>query len=161
MIKIPLSKGYFALISDCDKKRILQFKWHVQIKRSNYILVVRSVYSETGIQSVQKMSRFIMNITDKKMIVDHRNGNPLDNRRCNLRLTTSQQNSWNSKRPKNNKSGYKGVSFSSTMKKWRARIHVNKKEIPLGYFDSVIEAAIAYNKGALKYFGKYARVNLI
>lgn len=160
MIKILLSQGYFALISNGDKKRVSKHKWYAQ-RKGKYVLPMRHIYINGKCKYTQKMSRFILNVIDKKIIVDHKNGNSLDNRRCNLRLTTSQQNSWNSKRPKNNKSGYKGVSFSKPMKKWRARIHVNKQEISLGYFDNIIEAAIAYNKGALKYFGKYAKVNNI
>ncbi len=67
---------------------------------------------------------------------------------------------------KNNTSGYKGVinvSKHSRMKTrvWVASIKVNYKTIRLGYYETPEEAALAYNKAALKYHGVYARLNVL
>ena len=95
------------------------------------------------------------------MDVDHINGNPLDNRKCNLRVVSHQQNCFNRKLSKNNSTGYKGVSLYKPNGKFKAYIKVNYKQIVLGYYDTAEEAAEAYNKAAIEYFGEYARLNVI
>ena len=91
--------------------------------------------------------------------IDHINGDPKDNRWINLRAATNTQNSRNSRKPKNNTSGYKGVSFISRLNKYRATIMVNRKHIYLGLFVDPKEAALAYNNAAIKYFGEFALLN--
>lgn len=92
--------------------------------------------------------------------VDHINHNRLDNRRENLRICSKTQNMHNIPNGRG-KSSYKGVSMDSRVKfkKWRATIVVNKKQIGLGYYLTELEAALAYNKAALQYFGEYACIN--
>jgi hypothetical protein len=87
--------------------------------------------------------------------VDHINGDPSDNRICNLRAATHQQNIASSKHRVNNTSGRKGVI--PTNGRWRARISVNSKTIHLGMFDSVDDAHSAYMKAAHVHFGEFAR----
>ena len=65
--------------------------------------------------------------------VDHINGDGLDNRKANLRICTVNENNKNAKMRKDNKSGYKGVSWYPNRHKWRCVIFVNKKQIYLGY----------------------------
>jgi len=91
--------------------------------------------------------------------VDHINGNGLDNRRCNLRLCEHKQNMANQGSRKNTSSKYKGVTFYKRDQKWQAKISPNGKTIHLGYFDSEIEAAKAYNRKAVEVFGEFARLN--
>ena len=91
--------------------------------------------------------------------VDHKNSDGLDNRLCNLRLCTySQNNSHVGKKPRNS-SGYKGVSWSKKLRKWRAQIAHNKKYYHLGYFNSKLCAANEYDKAAKKYHGEFAYLN--
>ncbi len=97
----------------------------------------------------------------KNSVADHINRNIRDNRRCNLRTVTRQHNKANSGVPKNNKSGFKGVSFYSKYQKYRAYIKVDYKHIFLGYFETPGEAANAYDVAAIKYFGNYALTNKI
>jgi len=92
----------------------------------------------------------------KGMVVDHINGNRLDNRKCNLRVCTHAENSMNTKISTANTSGFKGVSKSRSGKKWRARLTVNRKIAYLGVFDSKEEAHIMYCFGATHYFGEFA-----
>lgn len=73
-------------------------------------------------------------------MVDHINGNGLDNRIENLRACTKSQNMMNMATPKHNTSGFKGVGWSKQMNKWRAHISLDGKLMHLGYFDD-IEAA--------------------
>lgn len=91
--------------------------------------------------------------------LDHINGDPSDNRISNLRVVTRKQNNRNSTKSTNNTSGYKGVSWSKSWKKWIAVITVNYKHILLGGFLCPKEAANAYDNAATKYHGEYAKTN--
>lgn len=91
--------------------------------------------------------------------VDHINGNPFDNRRCNLRLASRSQNAANSRLNRANTSGYKGVYWHKTTKRWHARIHVNGRTKSLGYFHTAAAGGAAYDRAALENFGPYARPN--
>lgn len=88
-------------------------------------------------------------------MVDHINRNILDNRRCNLRYVTRQQNVMNSSMRKDNTSGYKGIFWFKRNKKWQASIGFQKKSIHLGFFLTKEEAASAYQKKAKELFGAY------
>ena len=94
-------------------------------------------------------------------MIDHVNGIRDDNRLLNLREATNHQNCMNRPMATKNRSGYKGVSFHTQSKKWRARINLNKQEITLGSFTCPIEAAKAYNKAALELHGEFAFLNPI
>lgn len=91
--------------------------------------------------------------------IDHINLDTLDNRRCNIRYCTHQQNQMNQPLQRNNTSGVSGVSYYPPRHKFRARIKVNQKEIHLGYFDTFEDAVKARNIGMLCMFGQYGRFN--
>jgi hypothetical protein len=97
----------------------------------------------------------------KGLKVDHKDGDGLFNVEGNLRVATSAQNGSNQGLAKHNTSGFKGVSWANHMQKWRAQIQVDGKHIHLGYFDSPIDAAKAYNEGALKYHKEFAVLNVL
>jgi len=87
--------------------------------------------------------------------IDHADGNSLNNKIENLREATQSQNVHNATKRTTNKSGYKGVCFVKN--KWRSAIMVNGKNISLGVYDSIEEAAIAYKNGANKFYGQFAK----
>ena len=95
----------------------------------------------------------------ERPFLDHRDRNPLNNRKSNLRFCTHAENMRNRGIPKNNTSGYKGVVKNG--KGWAAQIGINKKTICIGFFKDKLPAAIAYNKAAIKYHGEYACLNTI
>ena len=85
-------------------------------------------------------------------LIDHINGNPLDNRMVNLREATNYENSQNIYKPQsNNTSGFLGVTYMQKKKKWRAKIAVEGKRLSLGYYKSPEDAHKAYIEAKRKY----------
>lgn len=91
--------------------------------------------------------------------VDHINLDTLDNRSCNLRIVTHQQNQINQPLQKNNTSGITGVSFYRPRNKFRARIKIGQHDIHLGYYETFVEAVQARNVGMKCMFGEFGRYN--
>lgn len=162
MKQIPLTKGLFALIDDEDFEWLSQIKWHAH-KDSNTKDTYYAYCKHPDKNSTLAMHRIILGITDPAILIDHRNGNALDNQRDNLRISTHAQNMQNQKINSKNTSGFKGVGFRKDSGLWRARISVNGKRITLGHFNTAEEAAIAYNEAAEneKFYGAFARLNKI
>lgn len=155
--KITLTKGFVTIVDEEDYEYLNQWKWHyTKVRNDGY--AVRWVRISPTKLKIVRMHRLIMNPPDE-MYIDHINGDRLDNRKCNLRVCTNIQNSWNRKINKGRK--YKGICFEKRRGKWKVYIDVNKKRISLGYFDSEEDAARIYNKAAEKYFGEFARLNVI
>jgi hypothetical protein len=99
-----------------------------------------------------------MNAPDN-LLVDHRNGNSLDNRRDNLRLATNSQNQYNKRKKPNTSSRFLGVAFHKKNRKWTAYLQASGKRIYLGSFNSEIEAARVRDAAAKKHRGEFARLN--
>lgn len=91
--------------------------------------------------------------------IDHKDGNPSNNKFDNLREATRSQNNWNSKLAKNNTSGYKGLTLNKQTGKWRARIRCYGKKINLGTFNDKLDAINALKEARIKYHGDFARIN--
>lgn len=89
-------------------------------------------------------------------VIDHINRDPYDNRLCNLRLCSQQQNTFNAGPSKNNTSGFKGVYFRKDTGKWAAEITHNRKKKSLGCYPTPELASAAYNKAAQETFGEFA-----
>jgi hypothetical protein len=89
--------------------------------------------------------------------IDHINGDPLDNRYCNLRIATRSQNNMNSKGKPSKKGMPRGVRWHAQTSKWNARICCNKKVLSLGYFTAIEDAVNARRKAEEKYFGEFRR----
>ncbi len=91
--------------------------------------------------------------------IDHINGDGLDNRKSNLRICKHGENQYNSKMPKNNTSGYKGVYWDKRRNKWISQININGKHVYIGQFINAIDAANAYDKAAMQYHKEFAKPN--
>lgn len=72
--------------------------------------------------------------------IDHINGDKSDNRICNLRISSHQQNMFNMKKKSTNKSGVKGVHFDKRCNKWRAQTSINKKRVHIVLFNTIESA---------------------
>jgi hypothetical protein len=150
MKTIELSKGAFAIVDDADYERVNHYSWH--LSSQGY---AEGCTRKAEGQNRLYMARFILGVTDATKQVDHINGNPLDNRRSNLRICTAKENMRN--RTSKNTNGFKGVHRQ--LKKFRAIIHKDYKQIYLGTFDTAEEAARAYDKAAREMFGEFAKLN--
>lgn len=151
---IPLTKEKRAIVDNDDFARINELSW-----------CFSNGYASKKTRGNKNlfMHTLIMDCP-KGMKIDHKNGDGLDNRRSNLRFCTQQQNTFNQKLSKSNTSGYKGVCYfpyGKRLKRWVAKINIDGKQKHLGYFLTAKEAALAYNKGAVKYFGEFSRLNKI
>jgi hypothetical protein len=105
-----------------------------------------------------RMHRLLMGIIGNEdgIVVDHINGKTNDNRRSNLRLATTSENIYNSKLASDNTSGITGVDLRKRDGKWRARLSIRGKEVPLGFFENREDAIKARLQGELQYFGEFA-----
>jgi hypothetical protein len=153
-IKLANSDNY-TLVDDDDYERFKHLPWRES--QHGYAQVCKAVNKRS---KTFHLHREIMSPPDG-LYVDHINGNPLDNRKENLRIVTHQQNMFNVKNYITNKSGYRGVSWHPQRNKWRARLHYLGNEIHIGVFDSKEDAARAFNKKAAELYGEYARLNVI
>ncbi|WP_346920788.1 HNH endonuclease [Clostridium sp. UBA7339] len=146
--KCTLEKGQSFIIDIEDTSILYKYKW--RMNALGYVF-----YGHSGL-----LHRLIMKPPAKE-VVDHINGRPWDCRRKNMRIASQKQNSYNCRIGKNNKTGFKGVSFSASRQLYEACICVDRKTRHLGRYKTAIEAAHAYNRAASFYFGEYAKLNII
>ena len=106
------------------------------------------------------LHRIIMGDPDGYKI-DHIHGSSTknDNRKCNLRIATNQQNTMNSKMHSNNTSGVTGVSWDSRSSRWVVQIGYKMKRIHVGYYDNFDDAVVARKNAEEKYFGEWSYDN--
>ena len=155
--RIILTNGMIAVVDSDDYVRVSGFSWVPVSGRRG----AKTTYAVTrsrigrGVRVSTLMHRIIMN-APLGILVDHRDGDGLNNRKSNLRLATNQQNLANRGKNRNNSSGYKGVRRARSGGKWVARIKVGGIEHHLGSYVSAAMAVSAYNAAAKKYFGEFA-----
>jgi hypothetical protein len=161
MARLQLKNGGTALIDDIDVERVSQFNWSsFESRNTTY---VRNRSKRIG---CPVLHRFILGITDDSVIVDHANGDGLDNRRSNLRVCSNQENCSNQRirtqhngKPKSSR--FKGVTLMNKRfhHVWMSQIGVKGKIKRLGTYVTEEEAATAYDIAAMFYFGDFAQTN--
>lgn len=156
MREIKLSQNKFAIVDDEDYGELSKYKWYFTKDGR----AVRSVKSNHNTWTPMYMHIQIVGKIEG-LVIDHINGNPLDNRRNNLRHVTKTQNAQNSKSHKNTSSKYKGVSWNKEKKRWLSTICISKKRYILGYYKSELDAAYVYNVWAESFFGEYVKINVL
>lgn len=155
--QIELSQGKVARVSPEDWDAMTAIKWYSQRTPSTGSHYAgTTIRNSNGRPTTLQMHRLLMG-SPKGFVVDHRNGDTLDNRRENLRLASVRQNCQNTKKPAHNTSGFKGVWWSVQKKRWRAQIRVDGKLVHLGAHASPEQAHESYCRAAAKYFGEFAR----
>jgi hypothetical protein len=145
---IPLGDGCYAYVDAADYDWLNGYYWHLH----------------NGYAARKEKGKIILMHTQimqppKGMVVDHIQGNRLNNCRCNLRVCTRAENLRNQSRQGDSSSPYKGVIHDKGTVRWRAQLCFQGQRIPLGRFATAIEAARAYDRGAVQWFREYARLN--
>jgi hypothetical protein len=171
--EIPLTKGKVAIVDAADFEWLSQWKWHYSAAsdgRHGYAR--RAIYLGGGSGAPKlrriKMHREIMD-APVGIMVDHVNGDTLDNRRRNLRLAHDWQNGANRSANSNKPHPYKGVYYvkpKSSDGPWKCWVAIlvesttgKKRRHSLGMYHTPQEAAQAYNQAAKEYFGEFALLN--
>lgn len=154
-VSVPLTKGMHALIDAGDLELVRPYRWHAQVARN-------TAYATTGNGQNNnpriRMHRLIVGPGTGEP--DHINGDGLDNRRCNLRLLTHQQNLRRAKQVHpGSTSRFRGVAWSRGKQRWVVHIKVDGRSRFVGYFYDEVEAALAYDRAARVYHGEFCVLN--
>lgn len=152
--RIPLSGGKEALVDAADLALVAGRKWSAsKSKNGNYYVVRGSGASR------ESMHRLIIG-AKKGELVDHINGNGLDNRRINLRITNHFGNAQN-RRAKPGAHGYRGVHKhpEARTKPFYAQISIRGRAKNFGFFATAEEAAHEYDRLAIIHHGEFAVLN--
>jgi HNH endonuclease/AP2 domain len=158
VMRICTRVGHLFLIDAEDWPRISEFKWSVSSDGG------KRMYVSTRIEGKKiYLHRFLLEAPHDQR-VDHRNGDPLDNRKANLRLATHQQNMFNcgkrsTYKGKPTASIFKGVTWDKTRGRHKAQIAKDGVKHNLGHFMEERSAAMAYDHAALEMFGEFAQTN--
>jgi hypothetical protein len=154
--RVQLTRGFYALVNDEDFEKVNQHNWCATPKRYTWV-ACRSVWYD-GRNHMVYMHRVITGAVHGEL-VDHINGNGLDNQRHNLRICTKAQNNQNRRRAQStNTSGYRGVFYEKNIRKWRAQISMDNKNIHLGVFTSKANAARVYKRASRALYGEFSPI---
>ncbi|MGA2069954.1 MAG: AP2 domain-containing protein [Sedimentisphaerales bacterium] len=156
--RIELGEGEWTIVEPRDYYRFGQFRWSIGGRGRN-IYACRTVRMGDGKTKMALLHREIME-APSGLLVDHKNGDTLDNRRVNLRLATHAENTQNRRKTQSKTSSqFIGVYFEKRSGRWAAKIKNQGRCVWLGRFESEAEAAHAYDAAAKKYHGEFARLN--
>jgi hypothetical protein len=153
--EIPLTQGYVAIVDADDYEHVMAAgNWYASVdERRTYAR--RNMRRDDGRRTTMRLHTFLTGLH----LVDHINGDGLDNRRSNLRSATNAENSKNQRIPVNNTSGFKGVAWHKRDMRWQAYIRLDDGRRHLGTFTTAEDAAYAYDAAARELFGEFAWLN--
>ena len=149
-----------CLVDDEDYEMLKDYKWNESTGTGGKGYA-RTAFTNRTLFPNKRQVHVSMHNTimwcPKGLVIDHINGNILDNRRSNLRIATYSQNRCNSKKDSANTSGFHGVYWSRHIGKWRAQIGVNRKVFSLGASRNIRNCVVAYRLFAKLLHGKYSK----
>jgi hypothetical protein len=160
-MKVKLPCGKFTEIDEQDAYLLKEFPhWRAP---KGYVIITRYIKTEYGsVRQDVYLSRAIVK-PSSRFVVDHKDRNPLNNKRSNLRMCSVNQNAVNKPKAKGKTSKYYGVSRCREAKTnvWRifVRDPKTKNKRVTGCFSTEIEAAKAYDKIAFELWGEFAQLN--
>lgn len=140
-------------VDDEDFHRVNEFKWGVDKLESGTYVKRKSKHQWI------RLHRFILDVNDSEICVDHKDHNGLNNQKSNLRIASKKQNNQNTSSHVGSTSKYLGVCWSDRYKKWRANIRIDGKQTHVGLFQLEDDAAKAYDTLAIKARGEFANLN--
>ncbi len=152
---VGLTKGQWTLLDEADTE-LDEAAWHSTKGLAGHY-ACRTVPGSGGYEKLHRVIAQRMGLTIDGLEVDHINGDPLDNRRANLRVATTAENQRNASVRSDNSSGTKGVGWYKPKQMWQAYIQIGGKLRHLGFF-SVLEEAISARKTAeVQIHGEFRR----
>lgn len=155
--RITLTQGYEAVIDAADVCLVQGHNWSACLRRGGRVDATTSVKRD-GLSLTFYLNRVICGVTEA-VLVDHRDGDTMNNRKGNLRIATNSQNTANRHAPTESNSGYKGVWFDRKRQLYVASIGIRGTRKTIGRFEEAQEAALAYDAAAINAFGEFARTN--
>lgn len=161
VVGLPLTKGYIAVVDACDADLVDSY-WHAKVRVGRKAVYAARNSKTHGIRGEEHLHRIILSrVIGRRLgeaeLVDHIDGDGLNNRRSNLRVATVSENLYNAPANAANKTGYKGVYLVKDSNKYAATISFNNERLHLGTFQTPELAYSAYCKAAEKYHGEFAR----
>jgi len=157
MKKIELTRGLWALVDDEDYADLDQYYWYAD-KKGFAIRNILSDETRSG-YTTEAMHRYIMDAQPWESIIQ-KDGDRLNNQKYNLRRAPrAGHRHWFL--PGAIPTRYRGVSQQKDYGKYRATICVENQMYHLGWYDTMEEAALAYNEEALRVWGQAAYLNEI
>lgn len=158
MKEIQLTKGYKTQVDDVDYEGLVKYNWYASVSNrgNGYVSPMAFINGKN-----MKMSRFIMNAIGSNVIVDHKDCNPLNNQRANLRFATRRQNARNRGATRAAISRFVGVSWHKSRGKWAARIKRDGKVKYGGRHKNECTAAYVVNKLIFEYGDEFQRPNIL
>jgi len=159
VVYMTLTQGKVAYLDSSDYELVKAHRWHAHFNGFEWYPMTR-LRSSDGTTETWKLHQMLMPV-DAPLLVDHGDGNGLNNRRYNLRKATIGQNNFNAKkhRGKGSTSKHTGVSWDKRRDHWIARIAVNKKMIHLGSFGTESEAYHARKAAEATYYPGFEKRN--
>ena len=155
--EINLTNGMKAFVDDEDFDYLSNYNWRaLKNGKTHYAVFGKRI---NGIYSTTWMHRMIMGVKKREDEINHIDHNGLNNQKNNLRQTTHRNITIQRSVTDRKQTKYKGISFHKPSNKWRARISVNGKTKYLGYYESAVEAAKAYDDAQLLHFGEFSNLN--
>lgn len=151
-------------IDDEDWPKIKDYTWCVQTRRKNDGTVTILAVVAIKRRGTKNKTYYLHRLLIAGRMIDHKNGNVLDNRKSNLRVCDYSTNRQNAVANYSADRGFKGVRQLKTKTgkiKYFAQIKINGKRKSRGNFDTKEAAAVAYNVLAGEHFGEFARLNEI
>lgn len=153
---IPLPCGSVALVDVGDLHHVQASKWRYMERNAGKKYIVRGPRKD----GIRYLHRLIMG-AQPGQIVDHINGDTLDNRKANLRFVTRAQNNTNRTVKRGGTSRFKGVQLCKSTGRWRAMISDGARYMHIGRFDSECAAAYAYDLASIRIHGDFGRRNFL
>ena len=155
MKTIQLTQGKETIIDDVDYEFLTQWKWHAA-RYPNGWRVKRTINLGTSFKTVFMHREIAKRIGLDAPLIDHRDRNPLNNRRGNLRGASCSQNLHNRGVPSNNTTGVKGVSFEKRSGRYKAAVTVEGKTHFCGYHTTLAKAERAVVAKRTALIGEFA-----